>query len=56
LFGAFVLYDTQKIIKHAKEFPEEKFDPINQSLFIYLDSINIFVRIVEIMTIQRSKK
>jgi FtsH-binding integral membrane protein len=44
LFSAFVLYDTQKIIYRAKT--DYKYDPINQSLSVYMDAINIFVRMV----------
>jgi len=40
LFGALVLYDTQKIIYNAKM--KRVFDPLNESLGIYLDAINLF--------------
>jgi FtsH-binding integral membrane protein len=40
LFGAFTLYDIQKLIYKAKVAP--KWDPINESLGIYLDAINLF--------------
>lgn len=46
LFSAFVLYDTQKIIHSAKT--QQHFDPVNQSLSIYMDAINLFVRFVMI--------
>ena len=42
LFSAMVLFDTQKIIFNAKMQPY--FDPINEGLGIYLDSILIFQR------------
>ncbi len=47
LFGLFVLYDTQEII-HAAEHKKE-YDPINSSLGIYLDTINIFIRVVQLL-------
>jgi len=47
LFSAFVLYDTQMVIHRAKT--ELKYDPINRSLSIYLDAINIFVRMAQIL-------
>ena len=40
LFGAFVLYDTQKVIQNARL--KTFWDPINESLAIYLDAIIIF--------------
>lgn len=40
LFGGFVLFDTQKIIFNAKK--KAVYDPLNESLGIYLDAINIF--------------
>lgn len=46
LFSAYVLYDTQKIMHDAKTM--KKYDPINNSIGIYLDSINIFIRFVQI--------
>lgn len=46
LFSAFVLYDTQKIMHNAKTL--QQYDPINESMKVYLDAINIFVRFVQI--------
>jgi len=40
LFGAFTMYDVQKLMYNAKR--KERFDPINESLHIYLDAINMF--------------
>lgn len=48
LFSAFLLYDTQKIMKRAEQHPQYAavpYDPINSSLSIYADTLNIFVRI-----------
>ncbi len=42
LFSAFVLYDVQKIIHNAKT--RAMYDPINESLRVYLDAIMIFER------------
>ena len=45
LFGGFILYDTQKIIYKAERHPVgygvQKYDPINSSMGIYTDTINI---------------
>lgn len=52
LFSAFLLYDTQRIIRAAEVYPlyaEHPFDPVNASVSIYLDTLNIFVRILTIL-------
>ncbi|OXU28818.1 hypothetical protein TSAR_011192 [Trichomalopsis sarcophagae] len=55
LFSMFLLYDTQRIIKKAETQPQyhhntiAPFDPINNAISIYLDTINIFVRILTIL-------
>jgi FtsH-binding integral membrane protein len=52
LFSAFLLYDTQRIVRKAETYPlyaERPFDPINASISIYMDVINIFVRLVTIL-------
>ncbi|XP_065919020.1 growth hormone-inducible transmembrane protein-like [Dysidea avara] len=47
LFGGFVLYDTQRIIHSAEKSPT--YDPVNMSMGIYMDTINIFIRILMLM-------
>lgn len=47
LFLAFTLYDIKEIQIKAKK--EQRFDPMWNSLSIYLDFINIFVRLVSIL-------
>jgi len=59
LFGGFLLYDTQKIIHRAKNHPYyglTKFDPINNSISIYTDTINIFIRIAQILAMNGGKR
>jgi len=52
IFGGFMLYDTQKIIKHAEitTYQQKAYDPINASLHIYMDTINMFIRILIILS------
>jgi len=50
LFSGFVLYDASRIMHHAAILPEEDFDPINQSISIYMDTLNIFIRLVTILS------
>ncbi|CDW53107.1 growth hormone inducible transmembrane protein [Trichuris trichiura] len=48
LFSGFLLYDTQRVIKLAEVYPQlaiRPYDPINAQMGIYLDTINIFMRI-----------
>ncbi|KFM66226.1 Growth hormone-inducible transmembrane protein, partial [Stegodyphus mimosarum] len=52
LFGAFLLYDTQRIVRMAETYPVyaiKPYDPINASISIYLDTLNIFIRIAMLL-------
>uniref|UniRef100_A0A3Q0TA23 Growth hormone inducible transmembrane protein n=1 Tax=Amphilophus citrinellus TaxID=61819 RepID=A0A3Q0TA23_AMPCI len=52
LFSMFLLYDTQKVIKRAETHPlygVQKYDPINACMGIYMDTLNIFIRLVMIL-------
>jgi len=53
LFSGFLLYDTQRIIRKAEMYPQYgavlPYDPINNSISIYLDTLNIFIRIATIL-------
>ncbi|KFD55240.1 hypothetical protein M514_03881 [Trichuris suis] len=52
LFSGFLLYDTQRVIKLAEVYPQlalRPYDPINAQMGIYLDTINIFMRIALIL-------
>mmetsp|Transcript_9179 Transcript_9179/g.6939 ORF Transcript_9179/g.6939 Transcript_9179/m.6939 type:complete len:85 (+) Transcript_9179:496-750(+) len=53
LFSAFVLYDVQKIIHNAKTRPT--WDPINESLGIYMDTIILFERFLIIFMGNKKK-
>lgn len=51
LFSGLLLYDTQKTIKRAELHPTYSmapYDPINNSLNIYMDILNIFIRMLQI--------
>lgn len=54
VFSGLTLTDTRRVIKMAEE--QETFDPINASLNLYLDAINIFIRVLEIMATIKDKK
>jgi FtsH-binding integral membrane protein len=51
LFSAYLMYDTQKIMANAKS--QRVFDPINQSIHVYLDAVQLFVRFVMIFGNQK---
>ncbi len=53
LFSAFTLYDVQKIIHNAKTKPA--WDPVNESLGIYLDAIILFERFLIIFMNNKKK-
>jgi len=54
LFGLYTCYDTQKIMYHAQM--DNNYDPINRELGIYLDTINIFIRVVQILAMSGKRK
>lgn len=58
IFGGFMLYDTQKIIKNAEisTYSGRRYDPINASIGIYMDTINIFIRILTILASGNSRR
>jgi growth hormone-inducible transmembrane protein len=59
IFSGFVLYDTQKLMARAKINASrgvlERVDYINESISLYMDIINIFIRLVQILS-NSSKK
>jgi len=58
VFGGFTLYDVQKILHHARlaERGLVKRDPVNESISLELDFINIFIRMVQILGMQQRKR
>ncbi|WPG98785.1 Hypothetical protein R9X50_00158100 [Acrodontium crateriforme] len=58
VFGGFTLYDIQKILHHARlaERGLIKNDPVNESISLTLDFINIFVRMVQILAMQQNRR
>lgn len=61
LFSAFLLYDTQRIVKAAESVPHpaytmRPYDPVNASMSIYMDTINIFIRIAMILAGNRGNR
>ncbi|KAI0784997.1 inhibitor of apoptosis-promoting Bax1-domain-containing protein [Abortiporus biennis] len=58
VFGGFVLYDTQKILQHARlaEIGAMPKDPIKESIGLELDMINIFIRMVQILGMRKDRK
>jgi FtsH-binding integral membrane protein len=60
LFGGFLLYDTQRVIKLAENHPPpgyalKSFDPINAQMGLYADTLNIFIRIAFILSGSRRR-
>jgi len=54
LFGLYTCYDTQKIMYHAQM--DNDFDPINRQIGIYMDTINIFIRVAQILAMSNRRK
>ncbi|XP_066254791.1 growth hormone-inducible transmembrane protein-like [Euwallacea similis] len=63
LFSAFLLYDTQRIVLQAQTYPKNPefqgvrpYDPINSAISIYLDTLNIFIRIATMLAMGQNKR
>lgn len=56
LFSGFVLFDTARIVEAAKNAPADKFDPVGASISVYMDVINIFIRIASIMAMGGNRR
>lgn len=58
VFSGFVLYDTQKILHHARLAQQGAIvsDPMKEAISLELDMINIFVRIVQILAMQQNRR
>jgi len=58
VFGGFTLYDVQKILAHARMAEQGMIqkDPVNESISLELDFLNIFIRMVQILMMQQSRR
>ena len=58
VFGGFTLYDVQKILYHSRmaEAGVIKKDPVNESISLELDFLNIFIRMVQILMMQQGRR
>lgn len=58
VFGGFTLYDTQKILHHARSAERGliKKDVVNESISLELDFLNIFIRMVQILGMRNQRK
>ncbi|KAK6435342.1 hypothetical protein LTR95_008468 [Oleoguttula sp. CCFEE 5521] len=58
VFCGFTLYDVQKILSHARQAQAgyRSKDVVNESISLELDFINIFVRMVQILSMQQRRK
>ncbi|KAL2889470.1 Growth hormone-inducible transmembrane protein [Ceratocystis lukuohia] len=58
VFGGFTLYDVQKVLYHARlaERGAMSRDPVNESISLELDFINIFIRMAQILAMQGQRR
>jgi len=58
VFGGFTLWDVQKVLHHARlaERGVIKRDPVNESIGLELDFLNIFIRMVQILMMQQNRR
>jgi growth hormone-inducible transmembrane protein len=58
VFGGFTLYDVQKVLMHARmaERGLMRKDAVNESISLELDFLNIFIRMVQILTMNQQRR
>ena len=56
LFSAFFMISTQKLFRDAELQMDQDFDPIRSSIDIYLDGMNIFIRMLRMLTEKEEQK
>lgn len=58
VFGGFTLYDVQKVLYHARlaERGLIQRDVVNETISLELDFLNIFIRMVQILSMQQSRR
>ena len=58
VFGGFTLYDVQRVLHHARlaERGLLQRDPVNESISLELDFLNIFIRMVQIMGMSGNRR
>ncbi|UNI23255.1 hypothetical protein JDV02_009087 [Purpureocillium takamizusanense] len=58
VFGGFTLYDVQKVLHHARlaQMGVMRRDPVNESISLELDFLNIFVRMVQILMMNQNRR
>jgi growth hormone-inducible transmembrane protein len=52
LYSALLLYDTQLLVEAAENESTEDDDPINNSMEVFMDILNIFIKVFEIFASQ----
>lgn len=56
VFTGLLMSSTQRLLTEAEQQSDKEFDPINSSMNIYLDGLNIFIRILRIMLENQKKE
>ncbi|KAI9888439.1 MAG: hypothetical protein M1814_006944 [Vezdaea aestivalis] len=58
VFGGFTLYDVQKILQHARlaRVGAARKDVVNESVSLELDFLNIFIRMVQILSMRSNNR
>jgi len=54
LFGLYAAHDAQRVLHDAQM--AQRFDPIGEQMGLYMDAVNIFVRIVQILMMQQGRR
>lgn len=49
IFSIYLMVDTQRLMDEAENQSDAQYDAINSSMSIYLDMVNIFIRVVRVL-------
>lgn len=56
IFSGLFMSSTQKLVDEAEKQDDKQFDPINASFNLYLDTLNIFLRVLRILLENQKKE
>jgi len=58
VFGGFILFDIQNVLHHVRLAEQGRYqlDPLKESISLELDTLNIFIRLVQILGMQQKNR
>ena len=56
VFSGYMLFDTQRVRRRAQEGTDREYDSMKESVDVYLNIVNIFVRFVVVLMKREEEK